>query len=193
LQELQRRQQAEQEKQQKMALALYRNELFGMADDPRVGAAEPGVTIIEFFDYKCGYCKSVAPSMEALVAENTDVQVILKEFPILGEESVYAARVSLAARDQENYYEFHKAMMNARGSLTEDVVKRIAESVGINFDEVKEKMASEEIEKIINRNYQLAKALGISGTPAFIIGDQLYPGVLEKDMIQRLIAEERAG
>ena len=193
LQELQRRQKVAEQERQRLAVVERLDELRYTADDPSIGDPDAPITVVEFFDYRCTYCKSVVDNMGRLIADNSDVRIVFKEFPILGADSVYAARASLAARSLDNHFDFHLALMRARGALTEDVVGRIAESVGIDPDKLKEDMAAPEIEAIIKRNLALAQALGITGTPAFVIGDKVYSGALNYETMQTIVRSARAG
>ncbi len=114
-----------------------------------------------------------------------------KEFPILGEASVYASHVALAARRQGKYAEFHRAMMATKGDIDDDTVLRVAASVGIDLDKAKADMDGDAIDRIINANYDLAEALDIQGTPALIVGNTLIPGVADIDALRKDIAALR--
>jgi protein-disulfide isomerase len=193
LQELQRRQKVAEQEKQRLAVTERLDELRNSTDDASIGDPDAAITVVEFFDYRCTYCKSVVDNMARLITDNSDVRIVFKEFPILGPESVYASRASLAARSHESHFDFHLALMRTRGNLTEEVVGRIAESVGIDFEKLKEVMASPEVDGIIKRNLALAQALGITGTPTFIIGDKVYAGALNYETMQTIIRTARAG
>ncbi len=193
LQELQRRQKVAEQERQRLAVVERLPELRDNPEDPSIGNPNAAVTIVEFFDYRCTYCKSIAGNMGRLIDEDSDVRIVFKEFPILGPESVYAARASLAARNHENHFDFHLALMRARGNLTEEVVGAIAGSVGIDFDEIKEEMASPEIDAIIKGNLELAQSLGITSTPSFVIGNRVLSGALNYETMQSLVNSARAG
>jgi len=165
-----------------------------LVNDPTapVGGNPNGdVTIVEFFDYRCPYCKQVEPSLEALLREDGKVRIVYKEFPILGKEPVYSSRVALAAHKQDKYKAFHTAMMAAKVKIDEDAILRVATSVGINIEKVKTDMGSAEIDEMIKRNYELAEALDIRGTPAFVIGRELIPGAIDITTMKEKIAAAR--
>jgi len=151
------------------------------------------VTLVEFFDYRCGYCRRVAPDVLALIQRDSGVRFAMKEFPILGEESVYASRAAIAAAAQDMYWEMHLALLNFRGTYDEDSIRAIAADLGMDPDRLVADMASSQVDAVINRNYELAQALGINGTPAFIVGDTIVPGAISLQALQQLIAEERQG
>jgi protein-disulfide isomerase len=172
-------------------IAAKRDELLHDAGSPVGGNPKGDVTLVEFFDYRCPYCKLVEPSLEALTHEDTKLRVVYKEFPVLGPASVYASRIALAARRQGKYAAFHKAMMATKGDITDDVVLKVAKSVGIDIERAQADMNAPEIDAIIKRNYALADALDIEGTPAFIIGDTLVPGATDIAQLRKLIADQR--
>jgi len=178
---------------QKQAQALVdrRDELLHTAADPVIGNPNGDVTIVEFFDYRCPYCKSVAASFIDLYEKDGKVRLVLKEFPILGPESEFASKAALAAQKQGKYREFHLAMMTFKGKLTDDDVRRLAGQVGIDVDKLQQDMKDPAIADTINRNYALAEALGIKGTPAFILGNELVPGAITADEMQKRIAALR--
>jgi protein-disulfide isomerase len=179
------------EENAKQAIVQRRSELLSDATAPIAGNPQGDVTIVEFFDYRCPYCKQVEPHLEALLKEDPKLRIVYKEFPVLGPESVYAARMALAARKQGKYAAFHEAMMAAKGKITEETILMVAHSVGIDVARAKTDMTAPDIQEIIKRNYALADALDIQGTPAFIVGDTLVPGATDLDNLRRLIAEAR--
>jgi protein-disulfide isomerase len=173
------------------AVAQHHHEVF---DDPRTpvgGNPQGDVSVVEFFDYRCPYCKQVEPSLESMLKQDPKLRLIYKEFPILGPVSVTAARAALAARHQGKYDAFHEAMMQARGNITDDTVYRVAGSVGLDVDQLKHDMAAPEIAQIIKTNIKLADALDIHGTPAFIIGDKLVPGAVDLDALKTMVSDAR--
>ncbi|HUL04875.1 MAG TPA: DsbA family protein [Candidatus Acidoferrum sp.] len=178
---------------QKQAQALVdrRDELLHTAADPVIGNANGDVTIVEFFDYRCPYCKSVAASFIDLYEKDGKVRLVLKEFPILGPESEFASKAALAAQKQGKYREFHLAMMTFKGKLTDDDVRNLAKQVGIDVAKLEQDMKDPSVADTINRNYALAEALGIKGTPAFILGNELVPGAITADEMQKRIAALR--
>ena len=193
VQALQDRQDAATAARQTEQLVALRDDLINGPSTMVVGNPDGDVTLVEFFDYRCGYCKRVAPSVMTLVEEDPNLRFAMMEFPILGEESVYAARAALAAAEQDMYWEMHTALIDFRGSYTEDSIRAIGADIGLDADQLIADMQNPEIDAIINRNYELAEALGINGTPAFIVGEILVPGAISLEALQELIAEERQG
>jgi protein-disulfide isomerase len=189
--------QAEQEKAtaaaQAKALVDRREELIHAPDDPVIGNTNGDVTIVEFFDYQCPYCKSSASSVLETVSTDGNVRVVFKEFPILGPASDYAAKAALAAHKQGKYRELHMALMTFKGKLTEEDVMRLATDVGLDTTRLAQDMAAPNIAESIARNHALAEALGVRGTPAFVIGDQLIPGAMSVDEMRQRIAAARQG
>lgn len=159
---------------------------------PVAGNPEGPLTIVEFFDYQCPYCKAVAADVIETVEAEGDVRLVFKEFPILGPASEYAAKAALAAHRQGKYLEFHQALMAARGKLNEKVVIEQARRVGLDVERLRADMDSPEIAEAINRNYELAKALEVNGTPAFVVGDTIEPGAISMDRLRELLEAERS-
>ncbi len=193
LQELQRRQTAAKEQQQKDAIAEHRAKLVADATDPSVGPSEADVTLVEFFDYRCTYCRKVVDQMQALIAEQPKLKVVFKEFPVLGEDSLRAAKAALASRKQgeEHYLKFHFALMRSP-DLSDAGISAAAQDAGLDPVKLAQDMADPEISRAIERNYTLATTLGIEGTPAFVIGDTLVPGAVGKERLVALIEEARS-
>ncbi|MEO3434437.1 DsbA family protein [Inquilinus sp. CAU 1745] len=190
---LQTRQQEEEMARQQQQLVALQDEIFQSPSSPVIGNPEGDVTLVEFFDYQCGYCKRMLEPVQDLVREDGGLRLVMKEFPILGPESIVAARASLAAEMQGLYAEYHNALMGHRGRLTEEVIFAVAEDVGLDVDRLREDMESEAVEAEITANLRLARQLGVNGTPAFVIGEQLIPGAVGDEVLRDLIAEERNG
>jgi protein-disulfide isomerase len=179
------------EESARQAITARRSELVSDATAPVAGNPKGDVTIVEFFDYRCPYCKQVEPHLAALLKEDPKLRIVYKEFPVLGPESVFATRMALAAQKQGKYAPFHDAMMAAKGTITEETVLSVARSAGVDVARAKTDMGGADIQEIIKRNYALADALDIQGTPAFVVGDTLVPGAIELDSLRHLIAEAR--
>ncbi len=190
---LQAKREAAEKNRAQAALSELGNALREHPMTPVSGNAKGDVTIVEFFDYQCGYCKRSLGTMVELLRTDKNVRVVWKELPVLGPESRFAARAAMAAEKQDKYYELHVGMMGARGRLPESKVMSIAADVGLNVDRLREDMKDPKIEAYLDETMQLANSLGIRGTPAFVIGDRLFPGTLDESRIKRLIAETRAG
>jgi len=158
---------------------------------PVLGTPEGDVTVVEFFDYNCPYCKRVMPELDALLAEDGNIRLVLREWPILSEGSAIAARAALASRKQGKYAELHNALMGARAKLDEQSVLRIAGDVGLDVEKLKADMKSPEVEEHIATSMRLGEALGFSGTPSFVIGDELVPGFVDKAQLAESVATAR--
>jgi len=168
-----------------------RSEIFDDPATPVGGNPHGDVTIVEFFDYRCPYCKQVQPLLQALLDQDHKLRFIYKEMPVLGSPSVVAARAALAAWRQGKYEAFHIAMMGTKGQITEDTVDKIAASVGLDIDWLKQDMANREIVQALRTNVALAHALNIHGTPGFIVGNHILAGALDLDILKNMIATAR--
>lgn len=193
LQEYDRRQKADAEQRQKQAIVEHRDDLIAAPGDPVAGNSAGAVTVVEFFDYRCPYCKAVARDMIATLQAEGDVRIVFKEFPILGPDSQMAAKAALAADKQGKYLAFHQALMDHKGVLDRDALEDIAEDTGLDVELLLIDMDSAEVETVIARNMALADTLEIGGTPAFIIGDTLVPGALDMKTLKELVAKARSG
>ncbi len=185
------REQAEAEARKKEALVSRMGEIENDGYSFVAGNPNGDVTIVEFFDYRCPYCKRSFPDLMKTVADDGNIRLVKKEFPILGEQSILASRAAIAAIKQGKYIELHSAMMQAQGSLTMDRVMSYAVEVGLDTDQLAKDMQSEEITAGLRQTYDLAKALDINGTPAFIIGGELAPGAIPAEVMKKLVAEAR--
>ena len=160
--------------------------------DPILGNPEGSFTIYEFSDYNCGYCKRVFQPLQELIAEDNDIRLVVKEFPILSQTSVLAAQAGIAAEAQGVFPDFHAAMMTARGAITMDSIIDAAQSAGADIDRLQADMNSPVTAAIIDRTRAAAKALQISGTPGLVIGSQVIPGAIDLEKMREIIAAERA-
>ena len=143
--------------------------------------------IIEFFDYNCGYCKRSFPEIMELVSENKNIKVILKELPVLGESSILASKASIASQKQDKYFEFHQELINYSGLISLPDIKKISKELGINYEQLQKDMNSNETILLINESYRLADLIGVRGTPAFIINNNLIPGAIGKNEMLRFL------
>ena len=160
---------------------------------PVSGNPKGDVTLVEFFDYQCGYCKRALKPVKELLETDRQLRIVWKEFPILGPASRFAARAAMAARKQGRYLEFHLAVMGSKGRLTEAGVMGIARRIGLDADRLRTDMEDPAIDKYLDETARLARTLGIGGTPAFVIGDTLVPGAVDGARLKQLIAKARAG
>ena len=173
------------------AVIAHREALQNDHDSPVLGDPHGDVTIVEFFDYACSYCKAVEPRLESALRSDPHVKLVLKEFPILTPESLIAARASLASRRQHKYQEFHQALMAYRGPWEEDAIFSTAKSVGLNIERLRHDMAAPGIANEIIENFNLARGLRIFQTPAFIVGDHILTGPSAQIDFPAVIGEAR--
>ena len=169
----------------------HRQALQNDRDSPVLGDPHGDVTIVEFFDYACTYCKAVEPRLESALRADPHVKLILKEFPILTPESLIAARASLASRRQHKYREFHEALMAYRGPWEEDAIFSTARHVGLNIDRLRQDMAAPSIANEIIENFNLARSLRIFQTPGFVVGDHILTGPSAQIDFPVVISEAR--
>ena len=172
------------------AIGERAEEIYRSEDDLVAGNPDGSVTMTEFFDYNCGYCKRAMSDVLALIESDDDLKVVFKEWPILGEGSRFASRAALASKRQGKYWEFHIALMEAR-SVDEKTTLEVAERVGLDVEQLKTDMERPEVAAVIERNMELAQALGVQGTPAFFIDDQVIPGAVGVKSMSKIIAEVR--
>lgn len=173
------------------ALKLRADEVFRDPDSPVGGNPDGDVTLVEFFDYNCAYCRQVAPLLLEAVAADPKLRVVFKEFPILGSNSAFAAKAALAAHKQGKYLAFHDELMKARGVLDERKVLEAATAAGLDVDRLKTDMEAPTIQAVLDRNLDLARALRINGTPGFVVGDGVFAGARDLKGLQALITEAR--
>lgn len=190
---MQARQEIVEKERQRAALAQLQGQITGNDNDPVIGNPDGDVTVVEFFDYQCGYCKRMIDPVMQLLKQDPNVRWVMKEFPILGPASVTAAHASIAADKQGAYSEFHVALMKYRGRLSDAVVFQTAREVGLDLDKLKADMASPETGKTIRDATVLARTLGINGTPAFVIGGEVLPGAVSLDTLVEQIEAARKG
>jgi protein-disulfide isomerase len=169
----------------KAAIAQNARDIYHSADAPVAGNPKGDITVVEFFDYNCGYCKRGFPELAKLIDKDPKVRVVLKELPILSKGSEEAARVALAARLQGKYWEVHRALLESKGQASEAVALKIAEKLGLDMAKLKKDMDSPEIKAEIERVRELANKMGINGTPHFLVGDRGIAGAPE-DLYEQL-------
>ena len=190
--ELEKRQQAAEDRQREESLAANAEQLFRSKDDLVAGNPDGDVTMVEFFDYNCGWCKKGLPEVLSLIESDKNLRLVMKEYPIFGGDSDYAAMAALASKAQGKYWEFHVALLEHEGKLTAADVDRIAAEVGLDVEKLKAEMESPEVAQILRRNHELAQSLAINGTPAFVIDKKLVPGYLPKDGLMAAVNEVRS-
>lgn len=191
-QRLEDEQQASEENEIERALRENADEIFKSQTSPVAGNVDGDVTIVEFFDYNCPYCRKAVPMLAEALAADDKLRFVFKEWPILGPGSEFAARAALASQAQGKYEAFHKAMMDFSGSIDEASTLEVARTVGLDVERLKRDMEAEAIRAELDRNFALAGELRINGTPAFVIGDEIARGLIDLTAMQQLIAGARA-
>ena len=189
---LEARQASAQEAARENALVLERDRLERDPNAPVLGNPEGDVTVVEFFDYNCPYCRRAMEPVQGLLDADPNVRLVYREWPILGDGSVFAARAALASREQGKYEEFHWALMSMNGRAEEASVLRVAKEVGLDIDQLQQDMKDPAIDDHINTSMELSNALGFSGTPSFVVGNQLVPGLVEETKLLELVEVTRA-
>lgn len=187
------KQEASQQQAQGQVISQNHDKLFNSSLDAVFGNPKGDVTVVEFFDYNCGYCKRALPDMDALLKSDPKLRFVMKEFPILGPDSTKAHIVAKAfkALMPEKYLEFHRDLLGRDGRATEDAAMQIAVKLGGNEKAIREKMKSPDIAQAFQQNYDLANALNINGTPSYIIGNEVVPGALGADALAEKISHIR--
>lgn len=162
-------------------------------DVPVAGNPGGNISIIEWSDYNCPYCRKLEPELRQVVQDDGKVRLVLKDWPILGPVSVTAARIALAAKYQDKYHQAHDAMMGVSSRLTESRINELLASVGVDMDRLKSDLAAhgKDIDAILKRNNDQAEAFGFNGTPSFIVGKYRVPGVLSMAQFEQVIADAR--
>jgi protein-disulfide isomerase len=190
---LKSQQDAQEAREVQIALKSRADEVFRDPDSPVAGNPDGDVTLVEFFDYNCPYCRQMAVLLLDAVAADPKLRVVFKEFPVLGPNSVFAAKAALAAYKQGKYLAFHDGLMKARGALDERKVLEAATAAGLDVDRLKTDIEAPTTKALLDRNLDLARALRINGTPGFIVGDGVFAGARDLEGPQALISEARNG
>lgn len=191
---LQAAEQAKQAEQSREVISSNADKLFRSPNDQVVGNPDGNVTMVEFFDYNCGYCKRSLADVMRLTEEDKDLRVVMKEFPILSEGSVIASHAAMAARKQNKYWDLHVAMMSAKGGIDSlEKVLSVAKDAGLDVDKLKADIEASRADhdKIIAENRNLAQMLGINGTPAFVIDSEIVPGAAPHDQLAETVKSVR--
>lgn len=162
-------------------------------DTPVAGNPEGNVTIVEWSDYNCPYCRKLEPELRQVIQDDGKVRLVMKDWPILGPVSVTAARIALAAKFQNKYHQAHDAMMGVSSRLTEPRINELLAAVGVDMDRLKRDLTDHgsDIDALLKRNNEQAEAFGFSGTPSFIVGKYRVPGVLSMTEFEQVIADAR--
>jgi len=162
-------------------------------DVPVAGNPEGNISIIEWSDYNCPYCRKLEPELRQVIQDDGKVRLVLKDWPILGPVSVTAARIALAAKYQDKYHKAHDAMMGVSSRLTESRINELLAAAGVDMDRLKSDLTShaKDIDAILKRNNEQAEAFGFNGTPSFIVGKYRVPGALSMAEFEQVIADAR--
>jgi protein-disulfide isomerase len=191
MQELERRQDNQRDAVAQKGIRQHKTELLNDPDSPTGGNVNGDVIVVDFNDYQCPYCKRAHQALKSVVAADGKVKVVYKDLPILGEPSRIAALAALAAVKQGKHHAFHDALMEFNGKLDRARILEIAASVGLDVALLEKDMEDPKFKQLIERNMALAGALGVRGTPAFVIGDQFVPGAVDAAALKQMIAEAR--
>lgn len=191
LDNMQNHYQQKEEQRKKQVLRDNAEQLYRSKGDFSIGPDDAPITIVEFFDYNCGYCKRVFQPLMQVLQENEDVRLVFKEMPILNSNSTDAARTALAIDDKMKFLTFHTKLMTHGGNINAALIDRTLKELKLSPADIRKAAMAAEISKTINRTQGLASRLGITGTPAFVINDELRPGALSKDELDSLILRAR--
>ena len=195
--ELEKRQAAADAEKHKTAVKQNAQALFSSPDQVTLGNPDGNVTFVEFFDYNCGYCKGAMGDMLTLMKNDSNLKIVLKEFPVLGEGSVEAARVAVAVRMQDKsgkkYLEFHQKLLGGRSHADGARALAVAKDIGLDIDRLQKDMKGPEVEKTLQQDFKLAEALGLNGTPSYVIGDNVIVGAIGLKGLQQNVNTARCG
>lgn len=184
---------AEQERQMNEAKENLKNsnEYLYNSGSPSYGPEDADVTIVEFFDYNCGYCKKAFTELQDVLNSDKKVRVVFKEIPILSPASREAAQWALAANNQGKYFEYHAALMSHAGAKDTALLKKIGGDLGLDVTKLEADSKSAEVSAIIDKNLEMSQKLGVRGTPAFVVGEEFSPGYVPASELKRMIEEQR--
>jgi protein-disulfide isomerase len=192
--ELERRETESQKASQKTALSQSRDMLLNSGRDVVAGNARGDITVVEFFDYNCGYCKRALTDMQALLKGDPKIRVVLKDFPVLGPDSVEASRAALAAKRQlgpEKQFEYHVKLMETRGRINGERAIALAKEMGLDAAKLQKDMENPEVKQTIQDNVVLGDKLGLTGTPAIVVGDEVISGAVGLEPMRKTVAGVR--
>ena len=181
--------QKEREKKSFVSILNNFNETKVYENLPRIGNLESQLIIVEFIGYNCGYCKKTLPTISKLIKNFDNIQIVFIDYPILSDSSEIAARASLAANEQNAYFEFHTILLNNTKSINENFLYKTAENLELDIEKFKKDMSSTKIKNNIIKNIKFANSLKIRGTPTFIIGNQILPGAYDYDKLKKIILD----
>jgi protein-disulfide isomerase len=191
---LEKKQTAAQADSQRQAVAANAEALFNSTRQAVIGNPRGRITLVEFFDYNCGYCKRALADMQTLLKSDPDLRIVLKEFPVLGPGSLEAAQVSVAVLKQGNdkYLAFHTRLLSDRGPADKSKALAAAKATGLDMAKLEKDLAAPEIESTLEESYRLANALGLTGTPSYVVGEQVVIGAVGAEALKERIETTRA-
>ena len=191
---LEARQAAEQAQAETAMLSASQDQLLNDGFSFVGGNPDGDITVVEFLDYRCGYCKKAHPEVAELVSRDGNIRYIIKEFPILGEQSVLASQFAVATKlvaGDAAYYDVHNTLMAFRGDMSEASLRRVAEGLALDATAIIAAMGSDQVAAILNANRVLGQQLQISGTPTFVVQDEMLRGYVPYDQMAEIVAELR--
>lgn len=191
--ELERKQAEAEQENRNSVIGENADEIYRDNHGLTVGNPDGDVTVVEFSDYNCPYCKRAFTAVNKLIESDPEVRVVMKEFPIFGEQSEGAARVAIAASRQGKYFEMHSALLEASGRSGEASALKLAEEIGLDMEKLKADMAKPEVDQIISTTRELGEKLGVQGTPFYLVGDRVVPGAPDNlyDIFVETVADVR--
>ena len=179
---------------QAAALKESKDALHNSPHDVIAGNPSGDVTLVEFFDYNCGYCRKALGDLQTLIKTDPKLRVVIKDFPVLGPESLEASQVALAVKQQlkgEKLFEFHQKLLESKGRVNGARALEVAKAMGLDIAKVQKDMQGPEVKAALSENRGLGDKLGLSGTPAFVIGEEIIPGAVGVEPIRKTIADVR--
>ena len=196
--ELEKRQAVAETEKHRTAVKQYSTTIFNSPRQVTLGNPQGDVTVVEFFDYNCGYCKRAMTDMLELIKGDAKIRFVLKEFPVLGEASVHAAQVAAAVRIQDKsggkkYLEFHQKLLSGRGQVDKARALAVAKEIGFDPARIEKDIAGEEVKATLEESFKLAEALGLNGTPSYVIGDDVVIGAVGVNALKEKVNNARCG
>lgn len=194
--ELDKRKQAAEAEKTKTEIANRSEAIFNSSRQVTIGNTKGDVTLVEFFDYNCGYCKRALSDLTTIMKDDSKLRVVLKEFPVLGPGSVDAAKVAVAVRMQDagkKYFDFHLRLLGGRGQADKARALAAAKDAGFDMARIEKDMASDEVRASIEENMKIAEALGLNGTPSYIVGHEVVVGAVGLDALKQKVNVARCG
>jgi protein-disulfide isomerase len=195
--ELDKRQSAADAEKHKATIKQSAQTIFSSPRQVVLGNPDGNVTFVEFFDYNCGYCKRAMDDMLTLLNDDPKLKIVLKEFPVLGPGSVEAAQVAVAVRMQDKtgkkYLEFHQKLLGGRGQADKARALAVAKDIGLDMTRLEKDLASAEVKATLQENFKVAEALGLNGTPSYVIGDNVVVGAVGLEALKEKVNTSRCG